>query len=244
MLASQTRIVLVRPRDPNNIGAAARAMKNFGLHDLCIVSPYPPVWQEIVSAVNAEDVLQNARVCNTVAEAVTDCTFVAGTLDPTRVEARQQVYTPMDLSKELSSRNERLAIVFGSEKHGLTNDDLSHCNRLMSIPTRSACPSMNLGQSVAVCCYELTREQAQQAIQAREPENATAGAMEAALHLSMEVLAQIEFILPGNEDELRRRIRAAIMRYGMNAHDVTMFCGILSRIRRGLSSGVEKSGEV
>lgn len=243
MLASQTRIILVRPRDPNNIGAAARAMKNFGFQDLCVVSPYPPVWQEIVSAVHSEDVLQNARVCSTLADAVADCTFIAGTLDPTRVEARQRVYTPMDLCKELSSRSERPAIVFGPEKHGLTNDDLSHCNRLLSIPTHSACPSMNLGQSVAVCCYELTRDLAQQAIEPQEPENATAGAMEAALGLSMEVLAQIEFILPGNEAELKRRVRAAIMRYGMTAHDITMFCGILSRIRRGLS-GLGKSGEV
>jgi TrmH family RNA methyltransferase len=231
---NNARIILVRPRDPNNIGAAARAMKNFGFHDLWIVAPHPPVWSEIVSAPNAEDVLTNARVAPTLAEAIGDCTLVAGTADPTRVEAKQTIYTPMDLAGEAHARDERLALVFGSEKHGLTNEDLSHCHRVMSIPTQTACPSMNLGQAVAVCCYELTHEAAQAAITPLEPERATAGATEAAVQLALDVLRQIDFILPGNEPDLTRRVRGALMRLNLTRYDVEMLCGILSRIRRGL----------
>src|SRR5262245_13255252 len=191
MASSSVRIVLVRPRDPNNIGAAARAMKNFGFTDLAVVTPYPPVWNEVVSAVNAEDVLTNTRVCESLDEAVADCNLVVATTDRTRVEEKQTVYTPLDLSRELSEADYNLALVFGSEKHGLTNDDLSRCHHVMSIPTEPGCPSMNLGQAVAVCCYELIRDRAQATVISRPAETATAGATEAALQLSLEVLRLI-----------------------------------------------------
>ncbi len=234
------RIVLVRPRDPNNIGAAARAMKNFGFGDLWIVTPHPPVWHEIVSAVNAEDVLANAHVVNTLDEAISDCNLVVGTTDRTRVEAKQTVYTPLDLIRELSEADYQLALVFGSEKHGLTNEDLSHCHRVMSIPTQPNCPSMNLGQAVAVCCYELIRASAQTSIVPRPAETATAGATEAALQLLLEVLRLIDFVLPGNEPGLKCRLRSSLFRFELTKYDVEMLCGILSRIKRGLANDQEK----
>src|SRR5919109_5623772 len=95
-----SKIVLVRPRDPNNIGAVARAMKNFGFRDLIVVAPYPPVWNEAVSAVNAQDVLANARVVGGLGDAIADCTLVVGTADRTRVEQKQNIYTPAHLSDE------------------------------------------------------------------------------------------------------------------------------------------------
>src|SRR5262249_13817253 len=152
----------------------------------------------------------------------------------TRIEKKSAVYTPADLSRQVDETNDRLALVFGSEKHGLTNDELSHCNYTMSIPTRPDCPSMNLGQAVAVCCYELIRDRAQQAIVPRTSERATAGAMEAAVGLSLEVLGLIDFILPGNDPELRRRLRRTLMGLNMTKYDVDMMCGILSRVRREL----------
>jgi len=229
------RIVLVRPRDPNNIGAAARAMKNFGFADLAVVTPHPPVWSEVVSAVNAIDVLTGARFCDALDEAVADCNLVVGTTDRTRVEEKQNLYTPLDLSRELAAADYDLALVFGSEKHGLTNEDLSRCHRLMSIPTQPDCPSMNLGQAVAVCCYELIREGAQAAVTPRPAEAAMAGATEAALQLSMEVLRLIDFVLPGNEPDLTRRLRGSLLRLNPTRYDIEMLCGILSRIKRGLT---------
>ena len=226
------RIVLVRPRDPNNIGAAARAMKNFGLRELTVVAPHPPVWSDVTSAVNATDVIAKARVVETLAEAIEDRTLVVGTLDRTRIEAKQSVYTPLNLSQDWRGSSERLALVFGSEKHGLTNEDLSRCHRLMSIPTRPDCPSMNLGQAVAVCCYELMREPLQQGVAERVPEKATAGATEIALDLLLETLRKIDFVLPGNEPDLKRRLRGSLMRFEMTKYDVEMLCGILNRINK------------
>jgi TrmH family RNA methyltransferase len=231
------KIVLVRPRDPNNIGAAARAMKNFGFLDLVVVAPHPPVWDEAVSAVNAQDVLASARVVGTLIEAIADCTLVIGTADRTRVEQKQKIYTPADLSLELRGADHKLALVFGQEKHGLTNDDLSHCHRVMSIPTQADCPSMNLGQAVAVCCYELMREEANLSGTSQTVDRASVGTVETALRLSLDVLQQIDFILPGNEEVLTRRLRSSFLRYNLSEYDLGMLCGILSKIKSGLNIG-------
>src|SRR5262249_45217860 len=239
MSLSNRRIVLVRPRDPNNIGAVARAMKNFGFTDLAIVTPHPPIWSEVVSAVNATDVLTNARVCGSLDDAIADCNLVVGTTDRTRVEEKQTVFTPYDLSRELAAADYNLALVFGSEKHGLTNEDLSRCHRVMSIPTERNCPSMNLGQAVAVCCYVRLPEGRQAPIVPAPAETATAGATEAALQLSLEVLRQIDFVLPGNEPDLTRRLRGSLLRLNPTRYDIEMLCGILSRIKRGL----QRTGE-
>jgi tRNA/rRNA methyltransferase len=243
MALMNCRIVLVRPRDPNNIGAAARAMKNFGFTDLTVVAVHPPVWGEVSSAPNAMDVLTNARVVSTIDEAVADCNLVVGTTDRTRVEQKQSVYTPFDLSEALAKASYKLALVFGSEKHGLTNEDLSRCHRVMSIPTQPNCPSMNLGQAVAVCCYELIRDNAQQTVVPRPSESATAGATEAALQLTLDVLRQIDFVLPGNEMDLTRRVRGSLLRLQPTRYDIEMLCGILSRIRRGLDGQATRRNE-
>jgi TrmH family RNA methyltransferase len=236
-----TKIVLVRPRDPNNIGATARAMKNFGFLELVVVAPYQPVWDEAVSAVNAQDILSGARVVGTLGSAIADCTLVIGTADRTRVEQKQKIYTPADLSHELRGADHRLALVFGQEKHGLTNDDLSHCHRVMSIPTQAGCPSMNLGQAVAVCCYELMREESRISSASQTVDRASVGAVEMALRLSLDVLQRIDFILPGNEEILTRRLRSSFLRYNLSEYDLGVFCGILSKIKSGLDIGEEDS---
>ncbi len=236
MSSSNCRIVLVRPRDPNNIGAVARAMKNFGFSDLAVVGVHSPNWDEITSAPNATDLLANARVVASLSEAVADCNLVIGTTDYRRIEDKQTVYTPFNLSRDLAAADYKLALVFGSEKHGLTNEDLSHCHRVMSIPTEPDCPSMNLGQAVAVCCYELVRDKAQAGIIPRPAETAMARATEEMVQLSLEVLRQIDFVLPGNESNLTQRIRGSLLRLQPTKYDIEMLCGILSRIRRGLGN--------
>lgn len=227
-----SKIVLVRPRDPNNIGAAARAMKNFGLLELVVVAPYPPVWNEAVSAVNAEDVLRNATVVGTLSDAVADCTLVVGTADRTRVEQKGNIYTPADLSRELHGVDRRLALVFGQEKHGLTNDDLSYCHRVMSIPTQADCPSMNLGQAVAVCSYELQRSSTPKEARPTVEAAASLGTVETALRLALDVLRRIDFILPGNEEHLTRRLRNRFLHYNLSEDDLGLLCGILSKMSK------------
>ena len=151
-------IVLVSPRNPLNIGAAARAMANFGFTHLKVVAPYEAHWREAQSAIGASDLLQNAKRTESLEEAIADCTLVIGTGTLARRKAEQPVIPLPELGRRVGSelaRGGRIALVFGSEKRGLTRDDLSYCHLLAVIPTDPHQPSMNLGQAVAVCLYEL-----------------------------------------------------------------------------------------
>jgi TrmH family RNA methyltransferase len=153
-------VILVRPRNPLNIGAAARAMANFGFTHLTVVAPFEPHWREAKSAVGAPELLQSAKESATLAEAVSGCVFVAGTgtLEHRR-PAQPVIALPAfaAFAGKALERGGRAALVFGPEKHGLTGDDLSLCHVLVKIPTDPRQPSMNLGQAVAVCLYELAR---------------------------------------------------------------------------------------
>src|SRR5271170_4957063 len=167
---SRLTIVLVRARDPNNIGAVARAMYDFGLRDLRLVNDYRVPFERAKSAVDASAVLEAAREFDSVAEAVADCTLVVGTTAVGLRRQEQPLYTLAEavgrLRSELASSQQnperRLALLFGSEKTGLSNEELSHCHWLLTIPMASTPgmrhASMNLGQAVAVCLYELVRD--------------------------------------------------------------------------------------
>ena len=151
-------VVLVKPRNPLNIGAAARAMANFGFSRLSVVAPFAPTWREARSAVDSQDVLLNAVESATLGEAVTGATLVVGTGSLNYRKPEQRVVPLPELAPLVNqelARGGRVALVFGPEKHGLTRDDLSWCHLLVEIPTDPDQPSMNLGQAVAVCLYEL-----------------------------------------------------------------------------------------
>lgn len=150
--------VLARPRNPNNIGAVARAMANFGLDDLRLVEPYAPAWEETRAAVGGEAVLKRARVLG-LAEAVADAELVLGTGDGRRAVRRPLISLPGlgDYLRENLPAGGRVAILLGSEKTGLSNAELAHCSAVLRIPTRPQTPSMNLGQAAAVIAYELAR---------------------------------------------------------------------------------------
>ncbi|MGA2022101.1 MAG: TrmH family RNA methyltransferase [Candidatus Sulfotelmatobacter sp.] len=157
---ARLRVVLVDVRNPLNIGAAARAMSNFGFPNLRVVNPYDVAFRDARSAVGAAATLATAEVYKTVAGAVADCSLVVGT---TAVGHRDLQHSLVRLEKGAGDIRAHLAIgpcalLFGSEKFGLSNEDMSHCHWLMHIPTRDEHTSMNLGQAVAVCLYELMRD--------------------------------------------------------------------------------------
>src|SRR5579871_1154536 len=157
------RIVLVAARNPLNIGAAARAMSNFGFRHLRVVNPYHEAFREARSAVGAAPVLTAAEEFETVAEAVADCSLVVGTTAIGQRQLHHPLRALKDGARLICRHMQRkpprgVALLFGSEKTGLSNDDFSHCHWLLHIPTSEENYSMNLGQSVAVCLYELTRE--------------------------------------------------------------------------------------
>jgi tRNA/rRNA methyltransferase len=151
-------IVLVSPRNPLNIGAVARAMANFGFPHLSVVAAYEPHWREARSAVGAPKLLANAREHATVSEAVAPNTLILGTGTLAYRKPDQPVILLPQLGPLIQQeldRNGRIAILFGSEKRGLSREDLSYCHTLVEIPTDPRQPSMNLGQAAAVCLYEI-----------------------------------------------------------------------------------------
>src|SRR5436190_1440747 len=153
------RVVLVATRNPLNIGAAARAMANFGFSRLRVVNPYDVAFREARSAVGAAPLLQRAEEFDTLADAVADCRLVIGTTSLGHRELQHPIRR-LEYGARLILRalpQSPVALLFGSEKFGLSNPDLSHCHWLMRIPTVDQDLSMNLGQAVALCLYELAR---------------------------------------------------------------------------------------
>ncbi len=152
-------IILVRTRNPLNIGAVARAMANFGGSQLRLVAPYDLAFREARSAVGASELLANAEVCQSVAEAIADCTLVIGTTAGTKRSVSLPLISLPKAAPEIAdaARTGKVALLFGSEKRGLANQDMSYCHWLMRIPTTQQSPSMNLAQSVVVVLYELAR---------------------------------------------------------------------------------------
>ena len=156
----KVRVVLVQPQESGNVGAAARAMKNFGFTDLVIVGDREKHGLDEKSswwAKGADDLLEDITRVTTLGEALADCTMSVAT---TAVRARQvsEQLTPEDVARtarETLGSNDRIAVVFGREKWGLTGQEIASCQRTASIPTWPEFPTMNLAQSVAVFCYEL-----------------------------------------------------------------------------------------
>lgn len=164
-MGSGLRMILVRPRNPDNIGAAARAMANFGLSDLVLVNAFDSDWREAadawrreasVSAIGAMDIINSARLCGSIAEAAEGCPLLLGTSSLHRIRPERDVVTLAKAPELIAAAGGRAAILFGTEKTGLTREDLSLCSAVVNIPTEPGQPSMNLGQAVAVAAYELS----------------------------------------------------------------------------------------
>ena len=241
-------IVLVRARNPNNIGAVARAMHDFGFHHLRVVNDYAVPFHNAKSAVDASAVLAAAIEAPSVAEAVADCTLVIGT---TAVGERALDHPLYELPQagsliraELSAPAARVALLFGSEKTGLSNDELSHCTWLMTIPMCASAPasttsrhvSMNLGQAAAVCLFELVRNtgtplpQPAEISPASPADKTTAGDLERLTALLMSVLETTGYTRrhPANAD--LAQIRRLAIRMGTEPADAPIWMGILRQI--------------
>ena len=226
------RVVLVSPRNPLNIGAAARAMSNFGCTRLRLVRPYDVAFREARSAVRAGYILEQAAVFESIAEAVADCTLVAGTT----AGGRRDLHVPLhrleaggNLLKEHLAGGPA-ALLFGSEKFGLSNDDMSHCHWLMRIPTREEHASMNLGQAVGICLYELRREE--QETERRFPPSAHAAGedLERLTELLSDVLARSGYVNERVSRSSELKLRRLIRRLGMPANDAETWLGMFRQI--------------
>ena len=225
------RVLLVSTRNPLNIGAAARAMSNFGFRRLRVVNPYEPAFREARSAVGASSVLASAEQYKSVAEAVGDCTLVVGTTAVRHRNLHHPLRRLEDGARLIRRRlrSSRVALLFGSEKFGLSNEDLSHCHWLIRIPTHEENISMNLGQAVAVCLYELIRE----AKTPRQPEKlprATAAEVERITAKLLEVLHASGFLEMRRVNDADERIRRVVRRLNLPARDAVIWLGMMRQI--------------
>lgn len=243
--------MLVSPRNPLNIGAAARAMANFGFAHLAVVAPFEEHWREAKSAVQAEGLLHSALQTQDLAEAVADCTLVLGTGTLTHRKAEQPVVSLPSLGPQVRRAVElggRVALVFGSEKRGLTREDLSLCHALVEIPTDPHQPSMNLGQAVAVCLYELARPLG--SLSSSHHAERTGAASSAATSGALDRLADLMFATMTAANYSPRAMRAAnqhdlrllLRRLNLSASDIRRGMGLFRRILRAFDPGGLKSG--
>ena len=242
------RIVLVRARNPLNIGAAARAMANFGFDDLVVVRPHAPVWREARSAVGAEAVVRSARAVDDLLEAVGDSSFVLGTTSGARRTLGRELLPLPELAQWLrahplaaargrkskgESSSGRLAVLFGSEKTGLSNEHLSYCHALVRIPTVPGCPSMNLGQAVAVFCYELARGRAVPPpatlrIHASVP--APMHSLEHVFERAVRLLDLAGYLKPKSRAATLLKLRRLLLDLELSNNDVKILGGVLAQL--------------
>ena len=207
-------------------------MANFGFSRLRVVNPYDVAFREARSAVGAAPLLQAAEECPAVADAVADCNLVVGTTSVGHREL-QHPLRRLEYGSRLILRALRkapVALLFGSEKFGLSNDDLSHCHWLMRIPTVGTDLSMNLGQAVALCLYEMARDP--KAIEAR-PERirrATAGESEQITAMLMEALERSGYINPVTAASTGEKVRRLVRRMDLAARDAPVLMGMLRQI--------------
>jgi TrmH family RNA methyltransferase len=262
-------IVLVRARNPSNIGAVARAMHDFGFTRLRVVNEYPVPFEAAKSAVDASAVLAAAESYTSIAEAVADSTLVVGTtavgertlnhpLLPL-AEAAPRIFAELRRSPGINPESSRVALLFGSEKTGLSNDELSYCNWLLTIPMRDPAGarhvSMNLGQAAAVCLYELVRNaesvtagatdcserpalampprSAETGIPAAQP--ATAAQLELITVLLTDVMRATEYSRRHAHNFDPAHIRRLVRRIGADSIDAPVWIGILKQILWKLS---------
>jgi TrmH family RNA methyltransferase len=223
-------VVLVAPRNPLNIGAAARAMSNFGFGRLRLVNPYQVAFQEARSAVHAHKILRDAQEFPTLAEAIADCRLVVGTTSLGHRELQHALRAVEQgggfIRKRLAAHP--VALLFGSEKFGLSNEDISYCHWLLRIGTEG---SMNLGQAVAVCLYELVRSPSAPKPDKRKP--ATAEELDRLTALLTDVLNKSGYVHTEGADA---KIRRLVRRLDLAGHDAEIWLGMIRQIEWKLKS--------
>jgi tRNA (cytidine32/uridine32-2'-O)-methyltransferase len=231
------RIVLVNTSHPGNIGAAARAMKNMGLQRLYLVEPKEhPSLESYSRAAGADDVLGNAVITGSLAEALKGCIWVAGTSARERA-VQWQLHDPRDCAALCLDQSVQgdVAIVFGRERTGLTNEELELCNGLVHIPTNPEYSSLNVAAAVQVLCYELrmawlsysgTRQETAKA--QREDMPATVDQLEGMYQHMYQMMEDISFFGKTNPEVIMRRLKSLFNRAQTTKREVAIMRGICS----------------
>ena len=237
------RVVLVRPLGSANVGAAARAMKNMGVGELALVRPAVRRFKAAeVMAVHARDLVRQARICATLDEAIGDCALVVGTTcrgGPYRASAED----PEQLAPVLldAAAHGPVAVLFGPEDHGLTNDDLRVCQRLIAIDTSRAYASLNLAQAVLLVCYELRRAARAGARVQPDLVPAPAGVVHRMYDHLQRALLSIGFLHPQNPEHIMFALRRLFGRAGLQDPEVRILLGMARQIEWSARNRTEKN---
>ena len=236
------QVVLVGPRNPLNIGAVARAMANFGFKNLSVVAAHDPNWREARSAVGAPELLQSAKSTESLPETIAPNTLILGTGTLTYRKPDQPVIQLPQLGPLIQQeldRNGRIAILFGSEKRGLSRDELSYCHALVEIPTDPHQPSMNLGQAAAVCLYELAcgRVPETHPIQnAASPPVVDSANLARLATLIEETMLAARYSPESMHETNRHDLRVMLRRFSLSPLDSRRILGLFRRILNRLNS--------
>ena len=224
------RFVLVRPRNSLNIGAVARAAANFSVRDIAAVDPYEPRWREAVSAAGAAAVLKQAKLIG-LDEALADRDLVFGTAAPGRRPERPVVSVRglRGWLAALRPARRRIAVLFGSERSGLTKEELGRCGALLEIPTDPRIPSMNLGQAAAIVAYELSPLLCE-TVGKRPSAPPLKGAEMERLVDRLASATKARMPKRMTDKTLRLRLRARLSRWGLNAGDAAFLQGLLKTL--------------
>lgn len=211
-------------------------MSNFGFFDLRLVNPYEPSFREARSAVGAAQLLASAQEYTSLADAIADCALVVGTTAVHHRDLQHPVHRLENAAALIRERlnSGRVALLFGSEKTGLSNDDLSHCHWLLHIATEQEHLAMNLGQAVAVCLYELTRsreiETTERSRLSEEAGRVTADELDRLTALWRESLQLSGYIKSGTETASEEKLRRMLRRMDLSAEDAQVWLGMLRQI--------------
>lgn len=223
--------MLVDTRNPLNIGAVARAMSNFGFSELRVVNPYEVAFREAKSAAGGKGVLAGAKEYESLSEAVSDCRLVVGTTAIRNREVRHSRHPLNQAAKKIRSRLkvEKVALLFGSEKFGLSTVDLSHCHWLLNIPTHDTNVSMNLGQAAALCFYELAnaRPRAERHLKVKR---ATGGQNERVTAMFFNALRTSGYVKEVTARSAEEKLRRLVRRLELSSEDAEVMQGMLRQI--------------
>lgn len=234
------RIVLCGTTHPGNIGGAARAMKVMGIERLVLVDPKPGIYPSEAAtarAVSAVDVLDRAQVCDSLAEAVADCSLVVGTTARER-HIGPAVMLPRDFCTQAAglAAGGEVALVFGRERTGLTNEEVDLCQRLVRIPTQEAFASLNLASAVQILVYEWIQSVA--ALPADKPSGyrpASSAELEGFMGHLRQAVDQVGFFAGKNQDAILRRMRKIYLRAGLDTNEINILRGFLSAVDKAVS---------
>jgi TrmH family RNA methyltransferase len=241
MSLTNIRIVLLNTTHPGNIGAAARAMKNMCLENLVLVSPREfPAEEASARAAGADDILGRARICATLDEALQGCRLVIGSSARSRTIAWPMLDLPAAAARLVSEAAAgQVALLFGQERTGLTNEQLDRCHFLTAIPANPGFSSLNLAGAVQVLAYEVylaslgSVAEGAPLTEAGDSPLASADDLQRLYQHLEETLIQIQFLDPRNPRKLMRRLTRLYNRARLDSNELNILRGILTAVQQG-----------